>query len=58
MDYYYCPSLLKLLQYLWVSAAQGSAARLSSRLCLSLGEQRLLGGGRLREVGSVGGGAG
>ena len=39
MDYYYCPSLLKLLRYLWVSVAAGDCSlseQMSSRLCLSL----------------------
>lgn len=37
MDYYYCPSLLKLLQYLWVSVAAGACCPLS-RPCLFLAD--------------------
>lgn len=44
MDYYYCPSLLKLLRYLWVSVT-------GRRVC------SLCDGWR-REVGSLGGSAG
>lgn len=59
MDYYYCPSLLKLLRYLWVSVGAGVCR--SSAQSLSSSAFRLLTatvGGGAWVVDSLGGRAG